>query len=197
MSVAQKKSLEGLVLDFRKIGPEDSFLLREYLYLALFVPKGAPPFPRDIVREPAVSRYAMNWGRRGDEGLFAVDRQSGRDLGAAWIRLWYPGETGFGFVNFETPELSIAVRPEFRGLGIGTLLLKNLLAALGSRHAAVSLSVSNGNPAVRLYRRLGFKAISHDEESTLMLRMRDASVPGHRPPAIFRLMRKLRMPPSG
>jgi len=148
-------------------------LLREYSYLALFVPEGAPQIPRDIIRQPAIARYTENWGRRGDDGLFAVEKGSGRDLGAAWLRLWLPGETGFGFVNFKTPELSIAVQPEFRGRGVGTLLLKNLLAVADSSHAAVSLSVSNANPAVRLYTRLGFMAISNIEGSTIMMRMRD------------------------
>jgi GNAT superfamily N-acetyltransferase len=41
---------------------------------------------------------------------------------------WPAGETGCGFVDSETPELSVAVRPEYRGRGIGTLLLRRLLA---------------------------------------------------------------------
>ena len=160
---------------FRHIRPEDEILLREYSYLAWFVPEGAPPVPRDIIRQPAIARYSVNWGMRGDEGLFAVEKGSGSDLGAAWFRLWQPGDTGFGFVDFDTSELSIAVRPAFRGRGIGSLLLKELLASADSRHAAVSLSVSNRNPAMRLYKRFGFQSLSATEESTVMLRMRNAS----------------------
>jgi len=159
---------------FRRIRPEDEILLQEYSYLALFIPDGAPPVPCSIILQPAIARYTVHWGRRGDDGLFAVEKGSGLDLGAAWLRLWQPGDAGFGFVDFETPELSIAVRPEYRGLGIGTLLLKELLAYADSRHAAVSLSVSNANPAMRLYGRFGFQVVSATGESTIMLRMRDA-----------------------
>jgi ribosomal-protein-alanine N-acetyltransferase len=48
---------------------------------------------------------------------------TGDPIGAAWLRLWSKDEQGYGFVDVHTPELSMAVRPEFRGQGIGTLLL--------------------------------------------------------------------------
>jgi ribosomal protein S18 acetylase RimI-like enzyme len=58
------------------------------------------------------------------------------------------------------PELSVAVVEEARGRGIGIALLRSLLdRAREERMSAVSLSVEEENPAVRLYERLGFAAV--------------------------------------
>jgi len=96
----------------RSLTPADEALLRDYLYLAVFVPPGEPPLPRGIVELPEIARYVDGWGRDGDQGVLALDRDNGRDLGAAWLRLWTKGDTGYGFVDYKTPELSMAVRPD-------------------------------------------------------------------------------------
>ena len=59
---------------------------------------------------------------------------------------------------------------EYRGQGIGTELLRAMMDALereGVRQ--VSLSVQKGNPAVRLYRRVGFRIIRETEEEYIMV----------------------------
>jgi len=58
-------------------------------------------------------------------------------------------------VDARTPELSVAVLPGHRGLGIGTRLVAELLQSVD----AVSLSCDPANPARRLYVRLGFKTL--------------------------------------
>lgn len=57
-------------------------------------------------------------------------------------------EPGYGFVDEPTPEVSIGVVREFRGLGFGTRLLEALIE-VGRRYAlpAMSLSVDPDNPA--------------------------------------------------
>jgi ribosomal protein S18 acetylase RimI-like enzyme len=95
----------------------------------------------------------------------------GRRLGAAWYRLFSEAEPGFGFVDAETPEISIAVVPASRGRGIGTALLAALVE-LGRDEGfhALSLSVSPENPAVRLYERAGFVRVeSRDSHWTMRL----------------------------
>jgi [ribosomal protein S18]-alanine N-acetyltransferase len=67
---------------------------------------------------------------------------------------------GYGYVDSSTPELSIAVLAEFRGKGIGGLLLKALLTtAREAGVVAVSLSVAEDNRAVALYEEHGFKKL--------------------------------------
>jgi ribosomal protein S18 acetylase RimI-like enzyme len=153
----------------RSASPADEPFLWEMLYQALYVPEGADPFPRDIVRLPEISRYAENWGRPGDLGLVAVADET--CIGATWIRLLKGANKGYGYVDEMIPELTIAIAPEFRGRGIGTELLERLMAEAKNKYHAVSLSVSADNPALRLYRRLGFEIVASRGDSLTMVKM--------------------------
>src|SRR5436190_4262508 len=56
---------------------------------------------------------------------------------------------------------NVAVRPEFRGRGLGTLLLQTTLAQAQKRNATIAhLEVRSGNEeAQRLYQRCGFAVV--------------------------------------
>jgi ribosomal protein S18 acetylase RimI-like enzyme len=73
-------------------------------------------------------------------------------------------ERGFAYVDDETPELAVAVLPEYRGKGIGTALLMRHLEAAAGLYRALSLSVSPRNPAKRLYERLGFEIVATGDD---------------------------------
>jgi ribosomal protein S18 acetylase RimI-like enzyme len=86
-------------------------------------------------------------------------------VGAAWYRLYSADEPGFGFVDEETPELTIGVVPARRGKGIGSELLDALLErAARDGFARISLSVEKTNPAVHLYASRGFRAVRENED---------------------------------
>jgi ribosomal protein S18 acetylase RimI-like enzyme len=115
-----------------------------------------------VRQQPYLARYALNWGRMGDFGYVAsIDDLS--PIGAAWLRLWLGEDKGFGYVNDEIPELAIAVLPNYRGQGIGTKLLTQILGAAKMKYPAVSLSVRANNLVVRLYERIGFIQIPGSE----------------------------------
>jgi ribosomal protein S18 acetylase RimI-like enzyme len=59
---------------------------------------------------------------------------------------------------------------DFRRRGIGTRLLKVLLRRADSVGKPVTLEVMHGNPAKRLYARLGFKATGKDRDKAQMIR---------------------------
>jgi ribosomal protein S18 acetylase RimI-like enzyme len=109
-----------------------------------------------IQLDPELQRYVSDWGRPGDFGLVATDNET--PVGAAWLRLFTSSETHLvTYVASEIPELVIAVGPEQIGLGIGSLLLDNLLTeADRSAVPAIVLTARADNPAVRLYQRYGF-----------------------------------------
>ena len=65
--------------------------------------------------------------------------------------------------------IEIALLPPFRGAGIGTRLLGELLANAEARGLPVALHVAASNPAQRLYRRLGF-AVAEAGEVHLSMR---------------------------
>ena len=68
------------------------------------------------------------------------------------------------------PELAVAVADGRRGGGIGTLLMNELAeAARATGFARLSLSVDAGNPALRLYERLGYRELTRDEDGVRML----------------------------
>ena len=109
---------------------------------------------------PADPNYGMflgGWGRPGDSGLIAMDAQAA-SIGAAWYRLFDPGNPAYGFVEPSVPVIAIGLMLTHRGQGVGTMLLGALCdLARAEGYRAVSLSVDPENtPAVRLYERCGF-----------------------------------------
>lgn len=144
----------------RPVLPADEPFLWTMLYEAIYVPEGHPRPERAILQEPALAHYVANWGQQpGDEGIMAIDSTTGQSVGAAWLRLFTAADPGWGFVDVETPEVSLALLPAYRGQGIGTALLTALVDQARGQYAALSLSVDPQNPAMRLYERLGFTVV--------------------------------------
>jgi len=152
----------------RPITPADEPFLWEALYHAIHVAPGDAPPERDIVNRPELARYVREWGDVNDLGFIAVTEENQQPVGASWIRLLTGDDRGYGYIDDATPELSIAVLPEYRGRGIGTGLLIHLLQAVSVHHPSISLSVEGGNPASRLYRRLGFEIVRTSGTSLVM-----------------------------
>ena len=93
--------LKGVVI--RALTTTDEPFLWAMLYQAIYVPKGQPPPPREIIYERPLSCYVKNWGQReGDCGfLAAVD---GQPVGAVWLRVAQGNCHGYGYVDDETPD---------------------------------------------------------------------------------------------
>lgn len=153
----------------RPIQANEHFFLKEMLYEAIFVPEGDEPTPHEFLDEPHVARYYRDFGREGD-GAFVLEID-GNLVGAIWARQLPACEQGYGFVDAETPELSMAIRPEYRGLGFGRQLLETLFEDLRTANIAqVSLSVDTRNRAVDLYRRCGFQVVAESGTAFTMLK---------------------------
>jgi GNAT superfamily N-acetyltransferase len=114
---------------------------------------------------PVYHRYVQNWGEPGDAGVIAFDARG--SFGAAWYRLFPADAPGFGFLDEQTPELTIAVVPSRRGGGIGGELLEALLArAREDGHRAISLSAERGQTA--FYEKHGFETVADEGEAVTM-----------------------------
>jgi ribosomal protein S18 acetylase RimI-like enzyme len=86
-----------------------------------------------------------------------VGEVDGEPMGACWMRL-IRGGAGLGYVEDDTPQLGIALLPEFRGRGFGRrLMLTALDAARAHGYRQVALTVHPQNPAIRLYESCGFE----------------------------------------
>lgn len=55
--------------------------------------------------------------------------------------------------------MDILLAPEYRGAGIGEILLREILERAEAAGNSVSIHVEQENPALRLYERLGFRQI--------------------------------------
>lgn len=65
--------------------------------------------------------------------------------------------------NYENKSIriiDIAILPKWQNKGFGTEILKGILSEAKTRHLPVTIHVESFNPAMDLYKRLGFKKIS-------------------------------------
>ena len=119
--------------------------------------------------EIPLSRYVDGWGRPGDLAVIAAEGPN--PVGAAWFRRFPAAAPGYGFVDEQTPELTIAVVPSRRRHGVGQELLDGLLEkARAEGVGALSLSVQRGSPAVAFYERNGFEPVGEHGAALTMLR---------------------------
>lgn len=89
------------------------------------------------------------------DGEWLIVERAGAPIG----RLYLAGDMGMAMI------VDISLLPEARGTGLGTAILKDLLAG---ETRPVQLHVEKRNPARRLYERLGFRLV---EEGAIYDRM--------------------------
>jgi len=154
---------------FRSAGFEEfNFLATMLGEAAVWRPDKPTPTADQVLADPRYSMYLAGWPRPGDYGLIA---EQGVPVGAAWYRTYTTASHGHGFVAEEIPELSIAVIASRRQVGIGRRLLVDLIGASDSQgYAALCLSVSEANPARRLYESVGFVPAEKHGSSWTMVR---------------------------
>lgn len=149
----------------RKIQKHEYPLLNNFLYEAIFVPEGIEPPPKTIIASSELQVYVERFGELKDD-IGLVAEIDGKIVGAVWSRIM----NDYGHIDNETPSLALSLYKEYRGLGIGTVMMKEILALL-KRHEykRVSLSVQKANYAAKLYQKVGFKITDETEEEYIMV----------------------------
>lgn len=149
----------------REIQKQEYPLLDHFLYEAIFIPESVNPPPKTIIASPELQVYVEHFGESKDD-LGFVAEVDGKIVGAVWVRIM----NDYGHIDDKTPSLAISLDKEYRGFGIGTDMMKEMLALLKSRgYSRVSLSVQKANYAVKLYRKVGFEIVRENEEEYLMV----------------------------
>lgn len=161
-----------MTLTVRAAAASDADFLAEMLVAAAFWrPDGPTGRVTDVFSHPQLAHYVAGWPRSGDFGLVALSDQ--QPVGAAWARVLPESDPGYGFVDGDIPEVSMAVVQAWRGRGVGTRLLHALIAnARDQELRSLSLSVEPDNYARSLYERAGFRQVDQVGGSwTMLLRL--------------------------
>lgn len=149
----------------RKLEKSEYPVLRDFLYEAIFIPEGAEPPEKSIIDQPELFLYIADFGKKENDHCLAAE-VNGKVVGAVWARIM----NDYGHIDDETPSLAISLYPEYRGLGIGTELLRQMLQELkGAGYQKASLSVQKANYAVKLYLKTGFEILRETEEEYIMV----------------------------
>lgn len=149
----------------REIKKEEYVLLEHFLYEAIFIPVGVEPPPKTIINMPELQEYIADFGSLKDDKAIVAEVE-GEIIGSVWVRIM----NDYGHIDDDTPSLAMSLYKEYRGLGIGTALLKEILLNLKlAGYTKVSLSVQKDNYAVKLYKKVGFTVYDENEEEYIMV----------------------------
>ena len=148
----------------RELREEEYAILDDFLYEAIFIPEGVEAPPKSIIKQPELQVYVSDFGRKDDCCLVAeVD---GKIIGAVWSRIM----NDYGHIDDTIPSFAISLYKDFRGKGIGAILMKEMLALLKKRgYKKASLSVQKANYAYKLYLKAGFEVVDENDEEFIMV----------------------------
>lgn len=149
----------------RDLKEDETGLLKDFLYEAIFIPEGIEPPERDIVEKPELRVYTDDFGTRTGDNCLVADF-GGKVVGAVWTRIM----DDYGHLDDETPSFAISLYREYRGRGIGTQLMIGMLELLKQQgYKRASLAVQKANYAVKMYEKVGFKTIDENDEEYIMV----------------------------
>ncbi len=134
--------------------------MKRFLFRRVSIPR-----PKPLSHLPELQVYVDRFGEsKDDRGLVAeVD---GKIIGAVWVRIM----NDYRHIDDETLSLAISLYKEYRGFGIGTAMMKEILALLKWHgYSRVSLSVQKTNYAAKMYLKIGFEIIRENEEEYIMM----------------------------
>lgn len=117
-----------------------------------------------------IARHAADFRERWSAAETRIITRAGADVG--WLQAAAEGDALF--------LKQLFVDAPLRRQGIGTQVMHQLIDESARAGRAVTLGVVKTNPALRLYRRLGFSITHEDERKLYMRRERDAAVPVRR-----------------
>ena len=148
----------------RKMTAQEYPLLDDFLYEAIFVPEGVGPPSKSIITAPELQIYVKDFGTSKDDFSLVAEVEN-KIIGAVWVRIM----NDYGHIDDRTPSLAISLYKKYRGQGIGSSLIKEMLSLLQAHgYKRVSLSVQKANYAAKLYQKIGFRIIKEIGDEWIM-----------------------------
>ena len=148
----------------RELRKHEIPLLEDFLYEAIFVPEGMSAPPRSITQTPELQVYLDEFGKKQSDRCLVAESDN-HVIGAVWVRIM----KDYGHIDDDTPSFAISLYKEYRGQGIGTALMREMLCLLRQEgYKRASLAVQKANDAVKLYQRVGFEIVDENTEEYIM-----------------------------
>ena len=149
----------------RELRKDETGLLKDFLYEAIFVPEGVEAPDRSIIERPELALYYKDFGS-GPADNCIVAEADGKVVGAVWTRIM----DDYGHVKEDIPSFAISLYKEYRGKGIGTMMMRQMLQLLKTQgYKKASLAVQKENYAVKMYEKAGFKTVKENDEEFIMV----------------------------
>ncbi len=149
----------------RELRKDETGLLKGFLYEAIFVPEGVEAPDRSIIERPELALYYKDFGT-GPADYCIVAEADGKVVGAVWTRIM----DDYGHVKDDIPSFAISLYKEYRGKGIGTMMMRQMLQLLKTQgYNKASLAVQKENYAVKMYEKAGFKTVKENDEEFIMV----------------------------
>lgn len=149
----------------REMKPFEYRLLNDFIYEAIFQRDEKKLLPKSIIETPELSIYIDDFGSRKDDYCLCAEI-SGEIIGAVWVR----NIKGYGSIDENTVEFAISLYKDFRGQGIGTDMMKQMLEYLRNKgYSKTSLAVQKDNFASKMYLKLGFEIIDENDQEYIMV----------------------------
>ncbi len=159
------EGIQDFSYNIRHINNDEIALLDDFLYEAIFIPEGVDAPPREIINAPELQVYVQDFGKQEGDICFVAEVEE-KIVGAVWVRIM----DDYGHVEEGVPSFAISLYKEYRGFGIGTALMKQMLAELKARgYQKASLAVQKANYAVKMYQNVGFEIVGENEEEYIMV----------------------------
>ena len=140
-------------------------LLDNFIYEAIYIPEGVAAPAKSVINNPDIQVYIAGFGTEKDDHCVVAEVNE-KVIGAVWVRIM----DDYGHIDDETPSLAISLYKQYRKRGIGTDLMKRILAILKEKgYSQTSLAVQKANYALKMYQAVGYEIVDENEEEYIMV----------------------------
>lgn len=138
----------------------EQYLAKELLYYAAHLDKS----DKSLDDFPELNQYEEHFGSYdGDIGVYIL--ADAKVAGAAWVRLL---DKGKAYINDTTPELTLAIKPDFKRKGIATSLIQQLCIETSKLYSQMSVSVRDIPSIIKFYEKLDFIKCENTEHENAL-----------------------------